>query len=228
MKFGIGQSVRRVEDQRLITGTGRYTDDISLPRQTHAYFLRSPHAHARLVRIDTSSARSAPGVIGIITGADLKKAGIGPIPCMVPLRNRDGSEMPIPERPAIATERVRFVGDIVALVVAESHAQAKDAAELIEVEYDELPAVTGTAAALEPGAAQVWDFAKNNVVFDWTLGAEAAMRASFAKADKVISVDLINNRVVPTSLEPRVATSSWSPGDDRYTLYAASRSTACR
>ncbi|HEX2115471.1 MAG TPA: xanthine dehydrogenase family protein molybdopterin-binding subunit [Alphaproteobacteria bacterium] len=223
MKFGIGQSVRRIEDQRLLTGTGRYTDDITLPRQTHAYFLRSPHAHAKLVRIDTEAARGAPGVIGIVTGADLQKAGIGPIPCVVPLRNRDGSEMQIPKRPAIAIERVRFVGDIVALVVAESHAHAKDAAELIEVEYEELPAVTGTAAALEPSAAQVWDFAKNNIVFDWTLGAEAPMRAAFAKADKVVSVDLVNNRVAPTSLEPRVAAASWSPGDDRYTLYAASQ-----
>jgi carbon-monoxide dehydrogenase large subunit len=223
MKFGIGQSVRRTEDQRLITGTGRYTDDISLPRQTHAYFLRSPHAHARLARVDPAAALRAPGIVGILTGADLQKAGIGPIPCMVPLRNRDGSEMPIPERPAIATDRVRFVGDIVALVVAESHAQAKDAAELIGVEYEELPAVTGTTAALEPGAAQVWDFARNNVVFDWTLGAEAPMRAAFAKADKVVTIDLVNNRVVPTSLEPRVAAASWSPGDDRYTLYASSQ-----
>jgi carbon-monoxide dehydrogenase large subunit len=223
MKFGIGQSVRRTEDQRLITGTGRYTDDISLPRQSHAYFLRSPHAHARIASINVEAARGAPGVIGIVTGADLQKAGIGPIPCMVPLKNRDGSDMPIPERPAIATERVRFVGDIVALVVAESHAQAKDAAELIEIAYEELPAVTGTMAALEPGAPQVWDFAGNNVVFDWTLGAEPAMRAAFAKADKVATVDLVNNRVVPTPLEPRVAAAAWSAGDDRFTLYASSQ-----
>jgi carbon-monoxide dehydrogenase large subunit len=223
MKFGIGQSVRRTEDQRLLTGTGRYTDDISLPRQTHAYFLRSPQAHARLVKIDAEPARAAPGVVGIVTGADLQKAGIGPIPCMVPLKNRDGTNMPIPERPAIATERVRFVGDIVALVVAESHAQAKDAAELIEVEYEELPAVTGTMAALEPAAPQVWDFARNNIVFDWTLGDEAAMRTAFAKAARVASVDLVNNRVVPTPVEPRVAAASWSAGDDRFTLYAASQ-----
>ena len=223
MKFGIGQSVRRTEDQRLITGTGRYTDDISLPRQTHAYFLRSPHAHAKLIRINTEAARAAPGVIGIATGEDLKKAGLGPVPCMVPLKNRDGSDMPMPERTAIATGRVRFVGDIVAMVVAETHAQAKDAAELIEVEYGELPAVIGTMAALEAGAPQVWDFAKNNVVFDWTLGDEAPMRAAFAKADKVATVDLINNRVIATSIEPRMATASWSPGDDRFTLYASSQ-----
>src|SRR5689334_6535474 len=201
MKFGIGQSVRRTEDQRLITGTGRYTDDISLPRQTYAYFLRSPHAHAKLISINTEAARGVPGVVGIATGEDLKKAGLGPVPCMVPLKNRDGSDMPMPERTAIATGRVRFVGDIVAMVVAETHAQAKDAAELIEVEYEELPAVVGTMAALEPGAPQVWDFAKNNVVFDWTLGDEAPMRAAFAKADKVATVDLINNRVVATSIE---------------------------
>jgi aerobic carbon-monoxide dehydrogenase large subunit len=221
MKFGIGQSVRRTEDQRLITGTGCYTDDISLPRQTYASFVRSPHAHAKLVSIDTKAALAAPGVVGIVTGADLQKAGIGPIPCMVPLKNRDGSDMPIPERTAIATDRVRFVGDIVAMVVAESHAQAKDAAELVEVAYEELPAVIGTMAALEPGAPQVWDFAKNNVAFDWTLGDEAPVRAAFARADKVATVELINNRVVATSLEPRMATASWSPGDDRYTLYAS-------
>ena len=223
MKFGVGQSVRRIEDQRLLTGTGRYTDDISLPRQTHAYFLRSPHAHARLTKVDAAAARTAPGVVGVVTGADLEKAGVGPIPCMVPMRNRDGSTMTMPKRPAIATERVRFVGDIVALVVAESFAQAKDAAELIEVEYEELPAVSGTAAALEEGAAQVWDFAKNNIVFDWTLGNETAMKAAFAKADRVVKVDLVNNRVVPTSLEPRVAAASWSPGDGRFTLYASSQ-----
>src|SRR5687767_3000984 len=102
MKFGVGQSVRRIEDQRLLTGTGRYTDDISLPRQAHAYFLRSPHPHARIVRIDASAARAAPGVAGVLTGADLEKAGLGPIPCMVPLTNRDGSQMTMPKRPAIA------------------------------------------------------------------------------------------------------------------------------
>jgi aerobic carbon-monoxide dehydrogenase large subunit len=223
MKFGVGQSVRRIEDQRLLTGTGRYTDDINLPRQAHACFLRSPHAHARLAKVDANAARTAPGVIGVVTGADLEKAGLGPIPCMVPMRNRDGSNMPMPKRPAIATERVRFVGDIVALVVAETFAQARDAAELIEVEYEELPSVSGTAAALEPGAAQVWDFARNNVVFDWTLGDEKPVRAAFAKAHKVAKVDLVNNRVVPTSLEPRVAAASWSPGDGRFTLYASSQ-----
>jgi carbon-monoxide dehydrogenase large subunit len=223
MKFGVGQSVRRVEDQRLLTGTGRYTDDISLPRQSHAYFLRSPHAHARLTRIDATAARTAPGVIGIVTGADLEKAGVGPIPCMVPMRNRDGSKMTMPKRPAIATERVRFVGDIVALVVAESYAEAKDAAELIEVEFEELPSVSGTAAALEAGAAQVWDFAKNNVVFDWTLGDDKPVQAAFAKAHKIAKVDLVNNRVVPTSLEPRVAAASWSQGDGRFTLYVSSQ-----
>jgi carbon-monoxide dehydrogenase large subunit len=223
MKFGVGQPVRRIEDQRLLTGTGRYTDDISLPRQAHACFLRSPHAHARLVRIDATAARAAPGVVGVVTGADLEKAGIGPIPCMVPMRNRDGSNMRIPTRPAIATERVRFVGDIVALVVAETVAQARDAAELIEVEYEELPSVSGTAEALEPGAAQVWDFAKNNVVFDWTLGDDTPVRSAFARAHRVAKIDLVNNRVVPTSLEPRVAVASWSPGDDRFTLYASSQ-----
>ena len=223
MKFGLGQPVRRIEDQRLLTGTGRYTDDLSLPRQTYAYFLRSPHAHARLLKLDASAARGVPGVLGIVTGADLERAGIGPIPCMVPLRNRDGSNMEIPKRPAIATDRVRFVGDIVALVVAETLAQAKDAAERIEVEYEELPAVADTVGALVPGAAQVWEFARNNTAFDWALGDERAMRAAFAKAHRIAKLDLINNRVVPTPLEPRVAAASWSPGDDRFTLYAASQ-----
>ncbi len=223
MKFGVGQPVRRIEDQRLLTGTGRYTDDINLPRQSYAYFVRSPHAHARIVRLDTSAARQAPGVVGIVTGADLAAAGLGPIPCMVPLRNRDRSKMTVPPRPAIAVERVRFVGDIVALVVAETLAQAKDAAELIDIEYEVLPSVTDTAGALADGAPQIWDFARNNIAFDWTLGDEAKVKAAFKNAHKVARIDLINNRVVATSLEPRMAIGAWSAGDERFTLYVSSQ-----
>ncbi|HEX6978145.1 MAG TPA: xanthine dehydrogenase family protein molybdopterin-binding subunit [Alphaproteobacteria bacterium] len=223
MKFGVGQPVRRIEDQRLLTGTGRYTDDINLPRQSYAYFVRSPHAHARIVRLDTSAARQAPGVVGIITGADLKAAGLGSIPCMVPLRNRDRTKMTMPPRPAIATERVRFVGDIVALVVAETLAQAKDAAELIDIEYETLPSVTDTAGALEDGAPQIWDFARNNIAFDWALGDEAKVTAAFKNAYKVAKIDLVNNRVVATSLEPRMAIGAWSAGDGRFTLYVSSQ-----
>ena len=222
-KFGIGQPVRRVEDARLLAGGGRYTDDINLPRQAHAFFLRSPHAHATLDRIDSAAARNASGVLGVFVGDDLVKAGVGAIPCTAPLDNRDGTAMKMPDRHAIAVGRVRHVGEIVALVVAESLAEARDAAELIEVDYGSLPAVVDTAGALAADAPRIWDFAKRNQVFDWTMGDEAKTKAAFAKAARVVSIDLINNRVIPSSLEPRGAIGDHSPADGRLTLYCSSQ-----
>jgi carbon-monoxide dehydrogenase large subunit len=222
VKFGVGQPVRRVEDQRLLTGIGRYTDDINLPRQLYAYFLRSPHAHAILKKVDATAARTAPGVHLVVAGADLKAMGLGNLPCMVPLQNRDGSKMPMPPRPAIQDERVRFVGDTVAMVVAESLLEARDAAEMIEVDYEALPATADMNAAIAKGAPQIWDAAKGNVVFDWTMGDEAAVKAAFAKAAKVIKLDLVNNRVVPNSMETRNAIGDVAP-DGRLVLYASSQ-----
>src|SRR5258708_14362851 len=182
VKFGIGQPVRRVEDWRLLPGTGRYTDDISVPRQAYAAFVRSPHAHARLSKIDTTAARSAAGVFGVFTGDDLAAAQIGDLPCMAPVVNRDGSPMKIPPRPAIARTHVHFAGDTVAMVVGETLAAARDAAELIEGAYEPLPAVTDHAAALKPGAPQIWEQVPGNLAFGWSLGGEAKTAAGLAPA----------------------------------------------
>ncbi len=195
-KFGIGQAVKRTEDERLLTGHGRYTDDVALPNQAYAYVLRSPHAHAGVGAIDTAAARAVPGVLLVLTGADVRDDGLGPVPCMADLKNRDGSPRANTDRHVLAIDRVRHVGDPVALIVAETLSQAQDAAELVEVEYEELPAVTDTVGATKPGAPQLWDTAPNNIGFDWGRGDEAATKAAFAKADRVVSLELVNNRIV--------------------------------
>ncbi|MBV8191874.1 MAG: xanthine dehydrogenase family protein molybdopterin-binding subunit, partial [Alphaproteobacteria bacterium] len=166
-KFGIGQSVRRLEDPRLLTGGGRYTDDTRLEgAAVRAYVLRSPHAHADITRIDASAAKKAPGVLLVFTGEDVKKEGFGDVPCIVPLENKDGTPRGDTPRPMLAQGRVRHVGDPVALVVAETLEQAKDAAELIEVDYVARPHVVGTYEAAQPGAPLVHDNIKDNIVFD--------------------------------------------------------------
>jgi carbon-monoxide dehydrogenase large subunit len=223
MSVRIGQPVLRLEDHRLLRGLGRYVDDIVLPRQAHACFLRSPHAHARIAKIDATKARKLPGVIGILLGRDLAAAGIGDVPCMVAMKNRDGSDVVIPPRPAIAVDTVRFVGDTVALVVAETVAAAKDAAELIEVDYEAMPAVVDLKRAAERGAPQLWPHAKGNVAVDWTRGEEAPMRAAFAKAARVVAIDIVNNRLVTNSIEPRMAIGDYSSADGRYALYCGSQ-----
>src|SRR5713101_1969799 len=178
-KFGIGQSVRRLEDPRLLTGGGRYTDDTRLEgHAARAYVLRSPHAHADIKSIDTSAARKAPGVLLVFTGEDVKKADFGDVPCLVPLENRDGTPRGETPRPMLAQGRVRHVGDPVALVVAETLEQAKDAAELIEIDYAARPHVVGTYEAAQPGAPLVHDHIKNNIVFDWHMGDRAATDAA--------------------------------------------------
>ena len=222
-QFGFGQSVRRVEDIRLITGRGRYTDDITLGRQTYAYIVRSPYAHARIRGIDAEAARQAPGVLAVLTGADLQADGIGTIPCLVPLKNRDGSRMVAPPRPLLATDSVKHVGDAVAMIVAETLAQARDAADLVEVDYEMLPATISTAGALREGAAQVWPEAKNNLCFDWEIGDRAAVDAAFARAAHVTRLEFVNNRVVVNSMEPRVAIGDYDKNDDKYVLYTSSQ-----
>jgi aerobic carbon-monoxide dehydrogenase large subunit len=181
-QFGVGQPVRRVEDRRFITGRGTYVDDISRPRQAHAHMLRSPHAHARIAAIELSEALSAPGVLAVLTGEDLARDGIGGISCLSAVTNRDQSPSAMPPYPAIARGRVRHVGDTVAMVVAESAAAARDAAELIAVDYEPLPAVVETAHTLDPGQAQVWDEAKGNLCFDWEIGDAAAVERALAGA----------------------------------------------
>ena len=213
-KFGIGQPVRRVEDQRFITGQGRYTDDIDAPGQAHGYVLRSPTAHARITRLDASAAKAAPGVLLVVTAAELDAS----LPCYIPMQNRDGSDRADPKHPVLCKDEVNHVGDRVAFVVAETRSQAKDAAELIEVEYEDLPAVADTAKALAAGAAQVHPEAPGNLAFDWHYGDDAAVQAAFAKATRVVELQLVNNRVICNAMEPRACVASWNAPDAKLTV----------
>jgi carbon-monoxide dehydrogenase large subunit len=216
-KFGLSQSVRRVEDPRLLTGRGRYTDDIGMPGQAHGVVLRSPHAHARISALDTAAARAVPGVLAVITGADLQAAGLGEVPCMIPLKNRDGSPRADTPRLALATDTVRHVGDPVAFVVAETPQAARDGAEAIMVEYDVLPAATDLATAHEAGAPAVWPGVANNICFDWEAGDREKAEAAFARARHVTRLTVVNNRVVVASMEARAAVAAWE--GDRLTVH---------
>ncbi len=223
MKFGIGQAVARKEDRRFVTGTGRYLDDITLDREARAYVLRSPYAHAKFSTVDVAAAKKAPGVIAVLTGADVAADKIAPMPCLAHPGNKPGTpEQNFPPRPILAQGRVRFVGDPVALVIAETLAQAKDAAELIEIDYEALPAVADPAKAIEKGAPQVHDEAPGNMHLIWADGDEAGTKAAFAKAAKLVEIDLVNNRVVPNSMEVRGAIASYSNAEG-YTLYCSSQ-----
>lgn len=221
-RFGIGQPVRRREDPRLLTGHGRYTDDMTLPGQAFGHVVRSPYAHARIGGIDCAAAAAAPGVLGVFTAADLEADGIGPIPCPVAMTNRDGTDIVKPPRPALARERVRHVGDPVAFVVAETADQARDAAELVVVEYEDLPCVVDTASAVADDAAQVWDQAPGNLCFDWEAGDRAGAERGLAAAAHVTRLRLINNRVAPAPLEPRVALGAYDD-ETGFTLYTPSQ-----
>jgi len=222
-KFGVGQPVRRVEDARLLTGKGRYTDDTSVPNQAHAYVLRSPHAHAAINRIDTTAAAKMPGVLAVLTGADVAADKLGDILCKVDYKNRDGSPMAKPRRPALAQGRVRFVGDPVALIVAETLAQARDAADAVAVDYEPLPAVADTAAALKPGAPQIWPEINGNLALDWQMGDEAAADAQFKLAKRTVALELVNNRIVVNSMEPRGAIGQYDKSTGSYTIHVSSQ-----
>ena len=225
MKFGIGQPVRRYEDLRLITGRGRYTDDVSLPHSAQAFVLRSPIAHAHLRRVDATAARKMPGVLFVATGAEVQAEGLGNLACQTPLVNSDGTPRHDTPRPLLAVEKVRYVGQPVAFVVAETLSQARDATEAIEVDYEALPVVTEAKDALAPGAAQLFDHIPGNLVFDWDndLGDPKATEAAFAKAAHVVSIDLINNRLVANSMEPRNAVVDYDPQSGRSTLYTGTQ-----
>jgi carbon-monoxide dehydrogenase large subunit len=223
VKFGIGQAIARKEDRRFVTGTGRYLDDIKLDGETRAYVLRSPYAHARIKSIDATAARQAPGVVAVFTGADAAADNVAPLPCLAHPGNKPGTpEQNFPERPTIAKDTVRFVGDPVALVIAETLAQARDAAELIEIDYDSLPAIADLAKAVQDGAPQIHKEAPNNINITWADGDEPAVKAAFDKAHKVVTVDLVNNRVVPNSMEVRGAIASYTDAEG-YTLYTSSQ-----
>lgn len=220
---GIGARVTRREDQRFITGRGKYTDDISLPHQTYAYFVRSPHAHATIDGINVEAARSAPGVLGVFTGEDVAKDGVGGLICGWMIHSKDGSPMKAGPHPVLAQGKVRYVGDHVALVVAESPAEAKAAGELVDVTYGTLPAVVEPAKARSGGAPQLHDAAPANTVYEWALGDKSAVDAAFARAAHVTRLDLVNNRLVPNAIEPRAAIGHYDPGNDHFTLYTTSQ-----
>jgi carbon-monoxide dehydrogenase large subunit len=219
---GIGAAVRRKEDHRFITGAGRYTDDISRPGQAYGFFLRSPHAHAAIERIDTKAAAAMPGVLGVFTGDDLAADKIGGLICGWMIHSKDGSPMKAGPHPALAQGKVRYVGDHVALVVAETLAQAKDASERIVVDYKVLPAVVDTATA-QSSATLVHDVAPRNTIYEWELGDRAATDAAFKGAKHVTTLEFVNNRLVPNAMEPRAAIGEWDSGNDSYTLWTTSQ-----
>lgn len=218
-KFGVGQAIRRVEDQRFLTGAGRYTDDITVAGQACLYVLRSPHGHADILSMDIEAARSAPGVIGILTAADLEAANVGPLPVDgIPPRT-DGTLPAPPPRPVLARTRVRYVGEPVAAIIADTLAHARDASEMIEVDYRDLPAVALPAEAVKPGAPELHPAeAPGNVLVHWFLGDRPKVEAAFAKAHKIVTIDLINSRLVPTAMEPRASIAEFDEESGRFTL----------
>ena len=219
-EFAIGQGVARFEDPRLLRGGGNYVDDIVLPRMAFGYVLRSPHAHARIRSIDTTAAKQAPGVLLVLTGADWKQSGWGDLPVPGGQKRRDGSPMYRSPYPALAQERVRWVGDYVAFVVAETYLQAADAAEMIAVDYEPLPSATSTADAAKPGAPRVWDDCADNICFVHLAGDKAAADAAFARADHVVRHRLVINRVTAVTMEPRGCIGDYDATSGHYRLYA--------
>ncbi len=219
---GIGAAIKRREDVRFLTGRGRYTDDIQRPGQAYVVFLRGTVAHARIGGIDTTEAAAAPGVIRVFIGADIEAAGLGGIPCGWQVTDRNGEPMKEPPHPILASGKIRHVGDMVAAVVAETLAQAKDAAELIRLDLDELPVVTEMAAALE-GGAEVHDDIGGNLCFDWTFGDGEATERAFAEAAHVTRLEFSNNRLVPNAMEPRAGVAEYDPSTGEYTLYTTSQ-----
>ena len=220
---GIGAALLRKEDKRFITGKGKYVDDINRPGQAYAYIVRSPEAHASITGIDTSEALKAPGVVAVFTGADMAEDGVGGLPCAWGINNKDGSPMVEPTHPPLVVDRARHVGDQVAVVIAETKAQAKEAAALVDVDYEPLPAIAGLTQASADGAPLVWDEAPGNICFDWEIGDEAATNAAFEDAAHVVSIDIVNNRLIPNAIEPRAAIGDYDATDDSYTLYTTSQ-----
>ncbi|HLS67716.1 MAG TPA: xanthine dehydrogenase family protein molybdopterin-binding subunit [Kiloniellales bacterium] len=218
---GIGASVRRREDRRFLTGQGRYVDDINRPGQLHAYFLRAPFAHARITSIDTAAAAAAPGVVAIFTGQDMAADNVGSLPCGWVVTDRHGEPHKAPPHYPLARDKVRYVGDHVAMVVAESLAEARNAAELIEVDYEELAPVVDVRDAMT--GVQVHEEAPSNLCFDWELGDKAAVEQAMAQAAHVVELDLVNNRLIPNAMEPRAAIGEYDVGTESYTVYSTSQ-----
>ncbi|HET7038417.1 MAG TPA: xanthine dehydrogenase family protein molybdopterin-binding subunit, partial [Gemmatimonadales bacterium] len=220
---GIGASVRRKEDRRFITGAGTYTDDIVRPGQTWAAFVRSPHAHARIKAVKADAARKAPGVVVVLTGADLAADKVGNLPAGWLIHGKDGTPMAEPPHPALPADKARYAGDPVAMVIAETRDQAREAAALVEVEWQELPAAVTVTQAVQPGAPLVHERVKANTSYDWHLGDKAATDAAFSKAARVVSLDLVNNRLIPNAIEPRSAIGEYERATGDLTLYTSSQ-----
>ncbi len=220
---GIGASVRRKEDARFLNGRGHYTDDINRPGQLFAYMKRSDRPHAKINGIDTSAAAKAPGVAAVFTGADMAAESIGGLPCGWQIHSKDGSPMAEPPHPVIAVGKVRHVGDPVAVVIAETRQQAKDAAELLSIDYTDLPGVATMADALAPGAASEHDDVPSNICYDWHIGDKAVVDGVFAGAHKVVRLELTNNRLIPNAMEPRAAIGDYDVNSGEYTLYTTSQ-----
>ena len=218
MRFGSGHAVRRLEDEGLLAGAGRYTDDVAPSGQTFLCFLRSPYPHARLASIDVGAASAMPGVVRILTGKDLVDAGVKPMPGASSFKRADGADCATPPRHVLAVDRVRFVGEAVAAVVAETAAQARDAAEAIVVEYEDLPMVVDIAHATADGAPLVWNDATGNIAAEMRHGSPEAAAAAFAKASHVVALDVVNQRVVALTIEPRTVLAEFDPESDRITV----------
>jgi carbon-monoxide dehydrogenase large subunit len=219
----IGEPLRRKEDYRFLTGAGQYTDDIVLANMAQCYFVRSPHAHAKIRSIDKSAALASPGVIGILDGQDVAADKINGLPCGWLITSTNGEPMKEPPHPILAFEKVRYVGDHVAMVVAETYEQARDAAELVVVDYEPLAAVVDVRDAKAPGAPVIHDIATNNQCYKWAIGDKAAVDATFANAAHVTKIDLVNNRLAPNPMEPRAAIGHYNRAGDDYTLYVSNQ-----
>ena len=220
---GIGAAVRRKEDARFLSGHGSYTDDINRPGQLYAFVRRSDRPHAKIRSIDTSAAATAPGVVAVYTGADMAAENIGGLPCGWQIHSKDGSPMKEPPHPVLAVDKVRHVGDPIAVVIAETKQAAKDASEQIVIDYEDLPAVASLRDAIAPGAALVHDDAPGNICYDWHIGDKVVVDAAFAKAAKVVKLDLTNNRLIPNAMEPRAAIGEFDGYSGDYTLYTTSQ-----
>jgi aerobic carbon-monoxide dehydrogenase large subunit len=220
---GIGAAVRRKEDHRFITGKGHYTDDINRPGQSYAFFVRSPHAHATIKSIDTKAAAAMPGVLAVLTGAELAGDKIGNLICGWMIHSKDGSPMKMAPHPALAVGKACYVGDPVGVVIATTLAQARDAAEKVKVDYAVLPAVADLAAAQKSGTAQIHEVAPNNTIYQWHIGNPKGAEAAFRSARHVTKLDIINNRLVPNPMEPRAALAEYDAGSDQLTLWNTSQ-----
>ncbi len=220
----IGKSVKRVEDKRFITGKGNYTDDIVLPEMCQAYIIRSPYAHAKILKVDTSAAEAMEGVVAVFTGKDIADSGVNGIPTGWQVNFRNGDTMKEPPHPMLVADKARYMGDGVAVVIAEDYETARDAADMVVVEYEELPAVVNAAEAVKSGAPLVHDDAPHNKCFDWELGnPRTEVDEALAKAHHITKLDFINQRLIPNAIEPRSAIGHYDEANDKYTLYTTSQ-----